>query len=42
MVLKEREEFLEGVGEGVMADVVQQGRGEKDADILFFQEERGI
>ena len=34
VVDEERHQLLEGVGEGVVPDVVEQGRGEKDADIL--------
>ena len=42
VVDEERHQLLEGMGKGIVPDVVKQGGGEKDADILVRQLERGI
>ena len=42
MLLEERQQLLEGVGEGIVADVVKQGGGEKDANVFVFQLERRV
>ena len=42
VVLEKSEQLLERVREGIVTDIVEQGGGEKDADIFLFQSEGWI